>query len=261
MTNKMRYLLPAWLVILLGVVPAAGTGARGAEAAEVLVAAAASLNDAFKEAVVIFEKRHPQTKIILNIASSGTLCVQIEQGAPVDLFASASQAYMDRIEKAGLIRKETRRDFVANTIVLIEPAMAAIHLKSLSDLKRPEVRHVAMGDPSHVPAGRYAYEALSALGLWSALQKKLVLGVNVRQVRDYVARGEVEAGLVFASDAQIPEVRIAATVSEKLHSRIRYPAAVLKEARQAQQAEDFLAFLLSPQGQEIMTNYGFRPLE
>ncbi len=230
-----------------------------AHADEVMVAAAASLSDAFREAALTFEKTHPGTRILLNLASSGRLCVQIEQGAPVDLYASASQRYMDRLQKHGLIIEKSRKNFAANRIALVEQAGSS-GLKGLNDLTRPDVRHIAIGDPSHVPAGRYAKETLESVGLWNAVQKKLVYGINVRQVRDYVARGEVEAGFVFASDAIVPEVRVVSIVDDRLHTPILYPAAVLKHSDHPKEAERFLSFLLSPEGQRILVKFGFSPI-
>jgi molybdate transport system substrate-binding protein len=123
------------------------------------------------------------------------------------------------------------------------------------------VVRIALGDPSHVPAGRYAREALEAVALWEKLQEKLVLGMNVRQVRDYVARGEVDAGIVFASDANIPGVRIDAVIPADLHTPIRYPAAVLRLARNPEGATAFLEFLISKKGQRILESSGFEPVE
>ncbi len=228
----------------------------GAWAGEVMVAAAASLTDAFREAARQFEKGHPDITILLNLSSSGRLCAQIEQGAPVDLYASASQRYMDRLQKEGLIDTGTRRDFAANRMVLVEQA-GSHRLNGLDDLLKPDVVHIAIGDPSHVPAGRYAKEVLESSGMWNLLRDRLVFGINVRQVRDYVATGEVEAGLVFASDAIVPQVRVVRVVSERLHSPIRYPVAVLKGAEHPSEARKFVDFLLSPQGQHILKRYGF----
>ncbi len=228
----------------------------GAQAGEVMVAAAASLTDAFREAARQFEKVHPDTTILLDLASSGRLCVQIEQGAPVDLYASASQRYMDRLQNEGLIDAGTRRDFAANRMVLVEQA-GSHRLNGLDDLMKPDVMHIAIGDPSHVPAGRYAKEVLVSSGLWNVVRDKLVFGINVRQVRDYVATGEVEAGLVFASDAIVPQVRVVRVVSETLHSPIRYPVAVLRSSEHPSEARKFIDFLLSSQGQHILKRYGF----
>ncbi len=250
-----RYLV-VFILLLTVFIAGPAFHARDACADEVMVAAAASLSDAFREAAQAFEKSHPGTKILLNLASSGRLCAQIEQGAPVDLYASASQRYMDRLQEDGLIDEKSRKNFAANRIVLVEQAGSS-RLKSLNDLLRPDVRHIAIGDPAHVPAGRYAKEALESVGLWDAVQKKLVFGINVRQVRDYAARGEVEAGLVFASDAIVPEVRVAAIVDDKLHTPILYPAAVLRHSDHPNEAERFLVFLLSPQGQRILVKFGF----
>jgi molybdate transport system substrate-binding protein len=231
-----------------------------AQAGETLVSAAASLREAFINAGQAFEKAHPGAKISFNFAASGALAAQIEQGAPVDLFVSANQPHMDRLAKADLLLAGTRRDLIANALVVIQAAKADLKLAQPSDLLKPEVRHVALGDPATVPAGQYAKQSLVKLGLWDALQPKLVLGADVRQVREYALRGEVEAGLVFASDALVPQVKVAMHLAQELHDPIVYPAAVLKRSPDPEQAKAFLAFMLSDQGQAFLTQAGFAPV-
>ncbi|NDY42490.1 molybdate ABC transporter substrate-binding protein [Dissulfurirhabdus thermomarina] len=232
------------------------SAAGRAAAAEFVVAAAASLSDAFRAEARAFEAAHPGDRVVLDLASSGTLYVQIEQGAPVDVYASASHRYMDRLERAGRLLPGTRADFAANRIVLVVPAGAS-RVATPRDLLRPEVRRVAVGDPAHVPAGRYAREALEGLGLWPRLQGRLVLGVSVRQVRDYVARGEVDAGVVFATDARVPGLRVVHVFADGLHAPIRYPAAVLKDAAHPAAGRAFVAFLRSGEGRAILERFGF----
>jgi molybdate transport system substrate-binding protein len=231
-----------------------------AQAAETLVSAAASLREAFTNAGQAFEKANPGAKITFNFAASGALAAQIEQGAPVDLFVSANQPHLDRLEKAGLLLEGTRRDLIANALVVVQGAKTDLPLAQPVDLLKPEVRHVAVGDPATVPAGQYAKQALVKLGLWDALQPKLVLGADVRQVREYAIRGEVEAGLVFASDALSPQVKVALRLAQDLHDPIVYPAAVLKRSADQAQAKAFLDFLLGSQGQAFLIQAGFAPV-
>jgi molybdate transport system substrate-binding protein len=231
-----------------------------AQAGETLVSAAASLREAFVDAGQAFEKANPGAKVSFSFAASGALALQIEQGAPVDLFVSANQPHLDRLDKAGLLLPGTRHDLIANALVVVQAAKADLALTQPGDLTRPEVRHVALGDPATVPAGQYAKQALVKLGLWEALQPKLVLGADVRQVREYAIRGEVEAGLVFASDALSPQVKVALRLARELHDPIVYPAAVLKRSADPGQAQAFLEFLLGSQGQAFLIQAGFAPV-
>jgi len=224
------------------------------------VSAAASLTDAFKAIVSAFEKTHPGTHIDINLASSGTLCAQIERGAPVDVYASASERFMNRLQKEGMIINSTRHDFARNSIVVIQGKnVPKIH--KLSQLLDKDISHVAIGDPSHVPAGRYAKQALIHAGLWKKLQSKLVLAVTVRQVREYVAQGAVEAGIVFSSDALVPQVQVVIRIPSSYHSPICYPIAVIKGCKNIKLAKEFIAFVLSPKGQRILKKYGFKPVK
>lgn len=233
------------------------------QAGEILVSAAASLREALQEVGQAFQAQHPGAKVAFNFGASGALASQIEQGAPVDVFASANQEHMERLNRQGLLLTQTRRDFTANALVLIQPGDGPA-LSQPQDLLSPQVRRLALGEPATVPAGQYAKQALLSLGLWEALRPKLVLAGDVRQVREYVLRGEVEAGLVFASDmarkpgAEPPRARVALTLAPGLHDPILYPAAVLKGSRQPQEATAFLDFLVSPPGQAILARWGFQ---
>ena len=225
-----------------------------------MVSAAASLTDAFKAIVVSFEKSHPGTHINLNLASSGTLCAQIERGAPTDVYASASERFMNRLQKEGMIINSTRHNFVKNSIVVIQGRnVPKIH--KLNQLLDKDITHIAIGDPSHVPAGRYAKQALIHAGLWKKIHNKLVLAVNVRQVREYVAQGAVEAGIVFSSDAIVPQVKVAVKIPSSFHVPICYPIAVVKGCQNLKLAKEFISFVLSPKGQNILKKYGFEPIK
>ncbi|HEX6832218.1 MAG TPA: molybdate ABC transporter substrate-binding protein, partial [Rudaea sp.] len=182
-------------------------------AAELTVSAAASLSNAFGDLAREFEKRNPDDKIVLNFAASDVLLKQIEQGAPADVFASADEATMDRAAAAQRIDAATRKDFAANALVLIASRDAPLP-KALADLNTDAYPRIAIGNPDSVPAGRYAKEALTAAHLWEPLQPRLVPTQNVRQALDYVARGEAEAGFVYATDAaaQAGKVKVALAV-------------------------------------------------
>ena len=238
-------------------------GGRYAEAAESLtVSAAMSLKNAFEDIGRLFEAKHSGVKVYFNLAGSGTLSRQIESGAPVDVFASASVRYMDDLERKGLIIKDSRRNFAGNSIVLIVPSGSRVQINSLSGLLNEGIRRIAIGNPRTVPAGEYAKEALKHFKLRGKLRDKLIFAGNVRQALDYVARGEVDAGMVYASDAgaRPDEVKIAAEVPAESHRPVLYTIAVLRGTGNKALAGNFIEMVTSGKGQKILRDYGFIPL-
>ncbi|HEY4079074.1 MAG TPA: molybdate ABC transporter substrate-binding protein [Burkholderiaceae bacterium] len=229
-----------------------------AQAADLTVSAAASLTNAFRELGTTYEAQHPGTKVLLNFAASDALLAQIAKGAPVDVFASADLETMDKAEAQKLMAPGTRQVFVHNALVVVTPSEGALPLKALTDLQKPEVKRIALGKPEGVPAGRYAQTALQAAQLWTVVEAKAVYAANVRQALDYVARGEVEAGFVYATDAaaQKDKVRIAFEVPTT--TPISYPIAAVAGGPNPQDARQFIALALSPEGQAILAKYGFK---
>ena len=230
--------------------------ASGARAAELIVSAAASLTNSFREVGKLFEARNPGDKAVFNFASSDVLLSQIAKGAPVDVFATADAESMDRAEKLGLLAAGTRRVLLRNRLILIAPAGAGA-ISGLASLHNAAVRRIAIGNPASVPAGRYAREALEKAGLWAKLEPKLIMAQNVRQALDYVARGEVDAGLVYATDAAIMagKVRIAAEIPTT--TPIVYPLALIHDTRNRAAAEALLRLLSTDAAKDVFTRYGF----
>jgi molybdate transport system substrate-binding protein len=243
--------LKRWLVACLAVMPLAAAGQP------LTVSAAASLTDAFRAIGPTFEAAHPGVSLRFNFAASGVLIQQIVQGAPVDVFASADQEAMDRGVAQKVVDAATRRDFAANAVVLIVPAQGGPAIGSLADLTRAEVRRIAVGKTASVPVGRYTRQVLDSAGLWAALEPKFVQADSVRQVLDYVARGETDAGFVYRTDAarMADKVRIVLTAAG--HAPVRYPAAVVGETRRPALAKAFVDFLASPAAQDVLGRYGF----
>jgi molybdate transport system substrate-binding protein len=231
-----------------------------ARADELTVSAAASLTSAFADLVPLFEAEHPGTRVLLNFAASDALVAQVARGAPVDVYAAADQESMDRAQAQRLLVPGTRRDFVGNQLVVAVPTGAAVPPTSLADLRRPGLSRIALGAPAAVPAGRYAKGALLAAGLWTAIEPRAVYGQSVRQVLDYVARGEVDAGFVYLTDAAImkDKVRVAFTVPTA--TPIRYPVAVIAASANRAMGLKFLDFLGSPEARAVLARYAFRPL-
>jgi molybdate transport system substrate-binding protein len=236
--------------------PAPVSGAQ-----ELTVSAAASLTNAFPEIGKRFEQQHPDARVLFNFAASGPLLQQIAQGAPVDVFASADQKTMNQAQEKGLIVPASRKNFVSNILVLIAPLDSKVGISGLKDLIRPEVKRVALGNPATVPVGRYAQQALTQAGLWEAMQPKLIMGESVRQVLDYVSRGEVDAGLVYSTDAAIADGKVKVIQMVTEHEPIFYPIAVTAASGKKDLAENFVDFVLSPTGQEILSKFGFGGLD
>ena len=226
-------------------------------AAEITVSAAASLTDAFKEVAAAYEARHPADKVRLNFAASGTLLQQIAKGAPVDVFASADLATMDKAQAQGLIAAAQRSNFARNTLVLIVPKGAAVRPASLADLGQASVRRIAIGNPASVPVGRYTQQALNKANLWSAYEPKLINAQSVRQVLDYVARGEVDTGFVYATDAAIMKDKVDVTWTVPLDEPVTYPLAPIAASANPASALTFVEFVTGPEGQAILSRYGF----
>lgn len=231
--------------------------AGASHAADVTVSAAASLTESFKELAALFESSHPGTQVLLNFAASDALVAQIEKGAPVDVFAAADEASMDRAAAGRLLAPGTRHDFAANALVLIVPADAKAPPHSLAGLATPAVRHVAIGQPTTVPAGRYAKAALEAAGLWATVEPKAVFAQNVRQARDYVERGEAEAGLVYATDAAAAAGKVKVAAQVPTPTPIRYPVAAIAAGPDAADGKAFVDFLLTAPAQAVLGRHGF----
>ncbi|HKX43211.1 MAG TPA: molybdate ABC transporter substrate-binding protein [Burkholderiaceae bacterium] len=249
--------LPRRLALSLAALLLALPFAIAAQQPQLTVSAAASLTDAFKEIGKKFESGRPGSTVRFNFAASGVLIQQIAQGAPVDVFASADQATMSRGIDSKLIDPDTRRDFAANSVVLIVPAQGAGAVKAVADLPRPEVRRIAIGKTETVPVGRYTKQVLDSANLWTALEPKFVQADSVRQVLDYVARGEVDAGFVYATDAALMADKVKVAQTATGHAPVTYPVAVVAESRQKALAKDFIEYLRSPAAQEVLVRYGF----
>jgi molybdate transport system substrate-binding protein len=226
---------------------------------EITVSAAISLKNAFEEIGNLFESRNAGTKMVFNFGASGDLARQIEGGAPVDVFASAAQKDMDQIDTKGLIDGVTRANFVKNAVVLIQSAASTLEIRGFEDLLKPEVKMISIGNPQTVPAGKYAQEVFTHFKLWEGIGKKLVLAENVRQVLDYVTKNEVDAGVVYATDAavQAGKVKIVATAPTGSHKPVVYPVAMVKGSKYEALAKAFITLLKSDEGMRILKKYGF----
>jgi molybdate transport system substrate-binding protein len=233
------------------------------ESPALTVSVAASLQDAMGQLGPAFEQSHPGVRLSFNFGGSGMLAQQIEHGAPADVFLAAASKPMDELAAKGLLWNDTRRDLLRNQIVLIVPG-GNHELNSFEGLAGSGVKLIALGEPGSVPAGDYGRQVLESmrlsgtLTLWQALQGKLVLAKDVRQVLTYVETGNADAGIVYATDVrQSPAVRVAAVAPESSHAPVVYPIAVLKDSRKPSAARAFVAFLEGPEAGATFRRLGF----
>ena len=241
----------ALLVLSLGA--AAGT----AGAAEITVSAAASLTNAFKDMAQAYEQAHVGDKVQLNFGGSDALVQQIAKGAPVDVFASADQEAMDKAEDQKLLQRGSRSNFASNRVVLIMPAAGGPDIKGLGDLPQAAVKRVTLGNPASVPIGRYARHALEQARLWAAAEPKAIYATSVRQSLDSVARGEADAGFVYATDVAVQKDKVKVVATVPTETPVSYPIAITAGSAQQAAGHRFVAFVLAPAGQAILAKYGF----
>jgi molybdate transport system substrate-binding protein len=226
---------------------------------DITVSAAISLKDVLEEISRLYDGEKSDVVIHLNLGASGTLQQQIEQGAPVDVFISASPAQMDGLASHKLILPDTRKDLVRNTVVLITPKDRA-GVRNFQDLARSSVKMIAIGDPQSVPAGKYAQEVLTHFGLFDALKPKFVFAKDVRQVLTYVETDNADAGIVYATDARTStRVTVVATAPEDSHSPVIYPVAVIAGSKNPRAARSLVDFLLGPKCADVFRKFGFSP--
>ncbi|MBE9174910.1 molybdate ABC transporter substrate-binding protein [Synechocystis salina LEGE 06155] len=224
------------------------------------VSAAASLQNVIAVLDPVFASAHPNIGMNYNFAASGTLQQQIEQGADVDLFISAAAKQMDQLEAKNLIDKDSRRNLLTNRLALVVPQDSTLNIKTFEQLADASVKRIAMGEPRSVPAGQYAAEVFLNLGILAQLQPKFVYGNSVRSVLGALESGNADAGVVYATDAQISNrVRTVTMAPKHLHSPIVYPIAVVQGSNHPEAAHTYGAFLASPAAQNAFSQYGFGP--
>ena len=249
------------LALLLSVCVFGAASTAGAAGREVTVFAAASLTNALTEIGTLYEAKG-HGKAVFSFASSSTLAKQIESGSPADVFISANEEWADHLEKKNLLMPGTRVNLLRNTLVVVAPAepapkeMTAITAESLNAVLGKDGR-LAVGDPAHVPAGKYAEEALKKLGAWDSLKDRLAPAKDVRAALVLVERGEAPLGIVYATDAAVTKnVKVVATFPADSHAPIVYPAALTGTADKAGGSQ-FLDFLKTPEARAVFEKHGF----
>ncbi|MDA7026032.1 molybdate ABC transporter substrate-binding protein [Bacillus sp. CLL-7-23] len=255
------------LVVVLLVTAVIGLGCQSEKgelsqdhgSVQLTVSAAASLKDVLTELASKYEKEHENVKIRFNFGSSGALQQQIEQGAPVDLFFSASEDKFNKLVSNDLISQNNSVKLLKNDLVLIVPKGKTQEIKNFKELTKDSVGKLAIGIPESVPAGKYAKETLSNLHLWNQVQSKFVYGKDVRQVLSYIETNNADAGFVYQTDALASDqIEIVDIAKNNLHSPIIYPLGIVKNTKHRRQSDEFYQFLQSDQAIEAMEKYGFK---
>ncbi|MEQ2677078.1 molybdate ABC transporter substrate-binding protein [Enterocloster citroniae] len=229
------------------------------EETEILVAAAASLKNAYEEELIpMFQGKYPGVTVKGTYDSSGKLQTQIEEGLEADVFMSAATKQMTALDEEGMIASDTITNLLENKIVLIVPTGSDSKLAKFEDIENAE--SIALGDPASVPAGQYAEEALTNLGIWDKIQDKVSFGTNVTEVLNQVAAASADAGIVYATDAasMADKVEVVAEAPEgSLAKKVIYPVAVVKNTAHEEQAKNFVEFLKTDEAMKVFEAYGF----
>ena len=224
----------------------------------ITVSAAASLTASLSEIKGLFEAANPAIGVNYNFGASGSLEKQIEQGAPADLFLSASSKNMKTLVDKGLVESGKQRNLLGNSLVVIIPKGSKTAVKSLADLSSASIGKIAVGIPESVPAGQYAKEALSQASLWDSLSNKLVQAKDVKAVLQTVETGNADAGFVYRTDAlKSDKAEIAFDVDVSSYTPILYPVGILEASEHPQQAGAFYQFLQSTEALNVFKTYGF----
>lgn len=221
------------------------------------ISAAASLRDAMSEIQHLYRNEHPEVTLHFNYGGSGSLQQQISKGAPADLFISAAEDKFDRLVEEGKIDKSNSTNLLGNSLVLIVPEEEKT-VDNFTDLTKKKINKIAIGTPESVPAGKYGKEALENMGVWKDMEPDVVYAKDVRQVLSYVETGNVDAGLVYKTDAVISDrVKIVQTAEQESHSPIVYPAGIINDTKHYEETKDFYTYLQSDEALKVFAEYGF----
>lgn len=225
---------------------------------ELTISAAASLTESLNELKTLYAKKAPHVTLTFNYGASGTLQTQIENGAPADLFLSAGKKQMDTLVSKQLIDSATAKNLLINDLVLIVPADSKLSIAKIEDLNQADVKKIAVGTPETVPAGSYAKETLTYFKLWDALQPKIVLTKDVKQVLSYVETGNTEAGFVYKTDAATTKgVKVILTADPASHTPVEYPIGIIKATKYPEATKEFYDYLQTKEAMDVFLKYGF----
>jgi molybdate transport system substrate-binding protein len=258
--KKVIFTIMAFALIFLSACTTKGE--KQQKEVELTVSAAASLNAALSEIKTNFEQENKHITLFFNSGGSGTLQQQILQGAPVDIFLSASYEQFNELTTKGIIDRQDQVDLLSNQLVLIINKNTTGTLRQFSELRDGNIKKIAIGTPETVPAGMYAKQTLQNLGLWEVLLPKMIQTKDVRQVLTYVETGNVEAGIVYMTDAKISDkVKVVSVAEPDAHETIIYPAGIINSSKNKKEAALFLSYLQTTSAQTIFKKYGFNVLD
>jgi molybdate transport system substrate-binding protein len=245
-------------VVMLIIVSGCSSNELSTDKVELTISAAASLKESLEKIQQSYEKENPNVKLRYNFGGSGSLQQQIAQGAPVDLFFSSAEDKFNKLVDEGFITEDNGITLLQNELVLIVPTENTYDITKFEDLIHKEISHISIGIPETVPAGKYAKETLESLKIWTEIESKIVFAKDVRQVLSYVETGNVEAGIVYKSDAlQSEKVTIISTVEPNLHSPIVYPIGIINGTKNYKAAKDFYNYIQKQNSLEVFEDYGF----
>ena len=254
----MKRIIVTILVIIMSLFVSTSCGKAEKEPAELTILAAASLTDVCGELEGMYEKEHPEVSLTFSFGSSGALQSQIEEGAPADIFFSASTKQMDALKDEGMMKDDSITELLENKIVLVVPEGSNKGITAFEDVAGDKVSMIGLGDPESVPAGQYAEEVFTSLGILDQAKSKANYGNDVRTVLTWVESGEVDCGVVYATDAYTTDkVEIVSTAPEGSCKKIIYPAGITASTKHEKEAEDFLSFLKSDEAMKVFESYGF----
>lgn len=229
-----------------------------AQKTAITVSASAVLTEVFTDMEKEFEAENPEIDLIMNFGNAGSLRMQIEGGAPIDVFAPADANHMDILASQGSIYNDSRKEFAGNSLVIIVPKGNILNITSMKDLSKSEVKKIALSDTEASAVGRYAKQSLIEEGLWNSVQNKLLTGDTVKNSLVYVERGEAEAGFVFSTDASSAQPdSIEVVTSVPVTTPITYPIAVLSSTQHKEDSQLFIDFVTGEKGKSILEQYGF----
>lgn len=258
MEQSKKMIIAVLLLSLLMPLGCSSETKEGNAPVELVISAAASLTDVLNELGPMYSQAVPGVILIFTYGSSGAMQGQIEEGAPADLFISAASKPMDQLEEKGLLLEGSKKDLLINEVVMIAPKASTKALSSFADGAGDQVSKIALGEPEGVPVGAYAKEVFESLGCWERVATKVVYGSDVRQVLTWVASGEVDCGVVYATDAAVTaDVVIVAQAPEGSHQPVIYPGAVIKASAHPEEAQAFLDYLSGEEATAVFEKYGF----
>lgn len=256
--KHMKKIIIVMSIVLISSLLLMGYSSEERTETELTVSAASSLKEVMEEVEVLYKQENPHVLLHFNLGSSGSLQRQIEQGAPVDIFFSASLKQMDALQQQDLIREETKKELVQNKIVLIS-ADKQIQLESFNDLKSDQVEHIGIGEPSSVPVGQYTEEVFKYFGILEEIKTKAVYAKDVKEVLAWVKTGNVDVGIVYATDvSRLDDINKICIAPEESHAPVVYPIAVIKTTKHLDEAKAFIDFLGKDTAKKVFEKYGFK---